>query len=116
MPANSEKTAKKRGRGKPFVKGQSGNPSGRPKANPEVKEILKAASVGAARRLVELSQSDVLKIALQASSEILNRTEGKPRECLKMDVSGGLDVRAQVRSVLMERINGQSESGFNEHS
>ena len=112
MAANSEISAKTRGAGKPFVKGQSGNPSGRPKGNPEVKEILKAASVDAAKRLVELSQSNNEKIALPATVEILNRTEGKPRESVSMNVNGGLDVRAQIRSVLMERLNGQS--GINE--
>ncbi|MBR2207270.1 MAG: hypothetical protein IJ859_00510 [Synergistaceae bacterium] len=96
-----------------FVKGQSGNPGGRPSPkNAEVKEILKAASVDAAKRLVELSLSDNEKIALPATVEILNRTEGKPRESVSMDVNGGLDVRAQIRSVLMERLNGQS--GINE--
>ena len=39
--------------GKPFTKGVSGNPSGRPKGNPEVKEILKINSVEAAKKLVE---------------------------------------------------------------
>lgn len=92
-----------------FVKGQSGNPGGRPLAhNAEVKEILKAASVDAAKRLVELSQSNNEKIAVQATVEILNRTEGKPRESVSMDVSGGLDVRAQIRSILLERLNEQS--------
>lgn len=102
MPSIRSKTGQ-------FVKGLSGNPSGRPKANPEIKEILKAASVDAAKRLVELMQCNNEKIALTAVIEILNRTEGKPRESVSMDVNGGLDVRAQIRSVLMERLNnGQS--------
>ena len=105
MPANRTKTEQ-------FIKGQSGNASGRPKENPEVKEILKAASVDAAKMLVELMYSDIEKISLAATVEILNRTEGKPRENVAMNVNGGLDVRAQIRSVLMERLNGQS--GINE--
>ena len=91
-----------------FVKGHSGNPSGRPSPqNAEVKEILKAATVEAARRLVELSASDNEKVSLTATIEILNRTEGKPRESVSMDLNGGLDVRAQIRSVLLERLNEQ---------
>lgn len=38
MAANSEKTA--RGRGRPFQKGQSGNPKGRPKQTQEQKDAL----------------------------------------------------------------------------
>ena len=101
MPENRSKNGQ-------FLPGNNANPGGRPKGNPEVKEILKAASVDAAKRLVELSMSDNEKIALPATIEILNRTEGKPRECVSMNVNGGLDVRAQIRSVLMERLNGQS--------
>ena len=73
----------------------------------EVKEILKAASVEAARRLVELIASKNEKIAFQAAQEILNRTEGKPRESVSMDLSAGVDMRAQIRSVLLERLDGQ---------
>ena len=94
--------------GRPFQPGQSGNPSGRPKSNPEVKEILKAATVRAAHKLVGLLESKSDKIAFQAAQEILNRTEGKPRESVQMNVSGGLDIRTQIRSVLLERLSGQS--------
>ena len=34
----------------------------------------------------------------------LNRTHGKPCESIKMNVSGDLDMRAQIRSVLLERL------------
>lgn len=39
MAANSEKSA--RGRGRPFEKGKSGNPKGRPKQTQEQKDALK---------------------------------------------------------------------------
>ena len=105
MPDNSERIAI----GRPFQPGQSGNPSGRPKANPEIKEILKAASVHAAERLVALVDSKQEKIALQAVQEILNRTEGKPRDNVQMNVSGDLDVRSQIRDILIERLKHDSE-------
>ena len=97
MPENRLKTGQ-------FSKGQSGNPGGRPKQDPEAKEILKTATPDAARVLVGLLQSKDEKIKLQSAQAILDRTQGKPKEAVSMDLSGGLDVRAQVRSVLMERL------------
>ncbi len=94
--------------GKPFTKGVSGNPSGRPKGNPEVKEILKVNSVEAARTLVELLNSEKEQIRFMAAQEILNRTEGKPMQAVNMEVNGELDlynVRTQVRAVLLEELN-----------
>jgi len=108
MSANRQTTDRKAPR-TAFKPGQSGNPNGRPKENPEVKEILKAASVDAAKKLTELIYSENEKVAFSAAQEILNRTQGKPRECVSMNVNGNLDVRAQVRSILLERLkNGQS--------
>ena len=107
MATSSETTAKKkRGPGKPFAKGQSGNPSGRPKANPEVKEILKAASPDAARKLVGLLESRTEKIALAAATEILDRTMGRPETTGKVQVehSGSLSLQAEVRAALLERL------------
>ena len=89
-----------------FKKGQSGNPRGRPKANPEVKEILKAASPDAARKLVELLGSRTEKIALAAATEILDRTMGRPETTGKVQVehSGSLGLQAEVRAALLERL------------
>lgn len=94
--------------GKPFEKGKSGNPSGRPKGNPLVKELLKANSLEAAQKLIELLDSENDKIAFMAAQEILNRTEGKPNQSLNMEVTGELDVyniRTQIRAVLLEGLN-----------
>ena len=74
-----------------FQPGQSGNPSGRPRADPEVKEILKAAAPDAARKLVELMNSKNEKIAFQAAQEILNRTQGKPETMQKIEFSNNDD-------------------------
>lgn len=99
VPANRTKTGT-------FKKGQSGNPKGRPKANPEAKEILKAATPDAARKLVELLGSRTEKVALAAATEILDRTMGRPETTGKVQVehSGSLSLQAEVRAALLERL------------
>ena len=87
--------------GHQFPKGVSGNPSGRPKANPKVRELLKAHSVEAAETLVGLLKSEVEKIRFMAAQEILNRTEGKPMQAVNMELSGTMDLGAQIRQILL---------------
>lgn len=80
MAANSEKTA--RGRGRPFQKGQSGNPRGRPKQTKEQKDALamiRDMAPEAAERLREIIRDpDVsTKDLLKAIEIIFDRTFGK---------------------------------------
>ena len=102
LPTNREGTGR-------FIKGQSGNPSGRPKENPEVKEFFKARTLDAAKKVDELMSCGDKKIELLAAQEILNRSLGKPVQQQAVEMSGGLDMRAQIRTVLLERLNGKSE-------
>ena len=91
-----------------FKPGFSGNPKGKTRTDPLVKELLKANSLEAAQKLVELLDSENDKIAFMAAQEILNRTEGKPNQSLNMEVTGELDVynvRTQIRAVLLEGLN-----------
>ena len=84
MPANRSATGK-------FISGVSGNPSGRPKVDPEVREILKAACPDAARELVKYIHNKNPKIAIWAITEILNRVYGKPEVMSKVELSGAID-------------------------
>jgi hypothetical protein len=83
MAANSALTTKRRGPGKPFEKGKSGNPSGRPKVVAEVQELARAHTVTALNTLVEIAKSgrtDAARVA--AASAILDRGYGKPPQAL----------------------------------
>ena len=71
-----------------FAPGVSANPGGRVKIDPEAKEILKAATPRAARRLVEMIDSKSEKIAAVACNSILDRVLGKPEAVSKVELSG----------------------------
>ena len=71
-----------------FIKGNSsGCGNGRPKQDPEAKEILKAATPAAARALVDLLQSKRENIRFIAAQEILNRTQGKPEAMSRIELT-----------------------------
>ena len=76
-----------------FVKGESGNPGGRPKVPDEVKTILKGATVQAAQLLVETitSEEASYSMRLDAAKEVLNRVYGKSPQ----PIDGELDAVVQ---------------------
>lgn len=79
--------------GRPFQKGQSGNPNGRPKRTAVIKEMALDASPDAFRRILELAQSDDERVAFVACQEILNRAYGKPTQALQVqDVRDVIDL------------------------
>jgi Family of unknown function (DUF5681) len=75
-----QRTAGKQ-RGRPFAKGMSGNPGGRPKKTPQLAEIeaqARAAAPDAIRRLVKLMDSNDGRVSIAACNAILDRGYGKP--------------------------------------
>lgn len=84
----AESSAKQHTVGKPWVKGQTGNPGGRPSLPPDIRALLKdKAGPAAVRKLVELIDHYDPKIALAAARDIADRTYGKAKE--SVEVSGG---------------------------
>lgn len=69
----------------PFVKGQSGNPGGRPKAEREVVDLAREASPRAIGRLVELIENRDPRVAIAAANSVLDRAFGKPTQPLAND-------------------------------
>jgi hypothetical protein len=65
----------------PFEKGKSGNPTGRPKEDPEVKAIFRAHTKEAAAKLVHLMMNGKTETTqLKAATTILERGWGKPSQ------------------------------------
>ena len=109
MTGNSEKTAKvsKKPRGKPFAKGQSGNPSGRPKTTPEQQDALaaiRALAPSAPAVLLAIMNDERAAAAarLRAVEIVLERTYGKAEASLRVDDGREVtlnNIRAEVEKI-----------------
>ena len=82
MALNAETTERNKSRYRglvPFPKGKSGNPGGRTKQFAQCQRLCREASPDAARRLIELIQSEDERVALMAADKVFERAWGKPR-------------------------------------
>lgn len=91
----TDKTATKPHAGR-FVKGQSGNPGGRPKLIGHVRELAQAQTEKSIHKLVEILDDKKAPRAAQvaAARELLDRGWGKPALPI-----GGTDELPPIRSV-----------------
>ncbi len=72
-----------------FVKGQSGNPGGRPKGVAEVQELARQHAPEALDRLVKIMRGDNERAATAAASLTLDRAYGKPTQPIDGNGEGG---------------------------
>src|ERR1700738_4736205 len=85
MALNAETTERNKSRYRglvPFPKGKSGNPGGRTKQFAQCQRLCREASPDAARRLIELMQSEDERVALMAADKVFERAWGRPKEYL----------------------------------
>ena len=80
MAGNSEKNSKTWG--KPFEKGKSGNPSGRPKISGDARAMLKAATPAAVKLLVDTlnNTNEKTETRVKCAETVLDRVYGKANQ------------------------------------
>jgi hypothetical protein len=87
-----------------FVKGQSGNPGGRPKEDGEVKALAREYTEEAIERLVFWMRGDNPKASVTAAQTLLDRGYGKAPQA----IGGASDMPPiQVEEIRIRAIDGQ---------
>lgn len=88
MAQNSKASAK--GPGRPFQKGKSGNPGGRPKDVGPIKELAKQHTKAAIDALVGALEDENGRTRVAAAEAILDRAYGKPTQHHELDAGDEL--------------------------
>lgn len=83
---------------KPFKKGESGNPNGRPKKLPELDKLLADVLGGEegmteAEAILKAMRAKAKKGDVRAAELILNRAYGKPKETIDQTNKGEITVK-----------------------
>ena len=105
-----------------FLKGQSGNPGGRPKFEGEVREAIemaRQATPEAIRVLVSLLYNDDPKVQGYAANSLLDRAIGKPQQAVQLEAKvasyvARLPQIQEKTSLWMEQVTSQLSGSHSE--
>jgi len=93
----------------PFVPGQSGNPSGRPKADPILREMAQARTAEAFQVVLDALADPDKRIALKAAEIVLDRGHGKPAQAVELANAPGETFKTEeVRRTIVDPRNTDS--------
>lgn len=93
MTAGSQGAAKRRGPGRPFQKGQSGNPAGRKAEIGPIKELARQHAPEALDTLVKALKASSERVRVAAAEVILDRAYGKASQHIELDAGDELTKR-----------------------
>jgi Family of unknown function (DUF5681) len=109
-------------RGRPFPKGSSGNPRGRPKEHENLKAAARQYTVEAIHRLAFWLRSNDSRASVLAADKLLDRGWGRPSQDLKLqaELGPGLaeivkEARARALAVDVETVIGHEQPLAIEH-